>query len=95
MEMRIYSVYDKKAQFYSPPFYVRTEEEAWRALAMVLQNPEHAFTQNTEDYILWYLGKFNDQNGSIISEPREDSPLRDLKPNTPLETAIANTKKGK
>lgn len=79
MIMMCFSVWDKKAEFYSPPFYTRNMGEALRAIALVLENPEHPFAKNTTDYILFKLAEWDDSTGLFTLHPEKVSELEKLK----------------
>lgn len=79
MIMQCFSVWDKKAEFYSPPFYTRNEVEAIRAIALVLENPDHPFAKNTTDYILFKLAEWDDSTGLFSLSPEKVAELVKLK----------------
>lgn len=66
--MLVYSVYDMVAKFYSPPFFVRTEAQALRAIQTVLRDKEHPFTTSPNDYGLYCIGEWDEQEGLLTSK---------------------------
>jgi len=70
MKLVMWSIHDTKAEYYSPPFYTRTFEEAVRAVLATVQKPDHPFSTNTTDYILVKVGEWNEDLGNI--EPKHE-----------------------
>ena len=68
MKTNMYTVYDKKAEVYTPPFQAINDEVAQRLMMNCVNNPEHNFGLNPEDYQLLRIGKFDDQNAHIEAE---------------------------
>jgi len=65
MSKVIISVYDVKADVYSPPFFVHTKGEAIRSFADEVQNENSAIGRHPEDYHLFCLGDFIETTGEI------------------------------
>jgi hypothetical protein len=75
MNINMYSVYDKKAEVYSQPFTAINDEVAQRIIKNCVNNPEHNYGLNPEDYQLLKVGEFNDSEGQIIEDQK---PILDL-----------------
>jgi hypothetical protein len=75
MENNLYTVYDKKAEVYSQPFTAINDEVAQRIMQNCVNNPEHNYGLNPEDYQLVRTGKFDDSKGTLIPE---EKPILDL-----------------
>lgn len=76
MILNAYSIYDIKAQLYSPPFYAITDGAACRIVQDSL-NPNSALARHPNDFIVYKIGTFSDDNGSLSPlEPREH--IRDV-----------------
>ena len=65
MKYRIYSIYDQKAEMHNFPMFVKMEGEALRAFADACNNPEHQYGRHPEDYLLTFLGEYDDELGTI------------------------------
>lgn len=65
MIYRCYSVRDLKAAAFAPPFFLGRDEVALRTFRDALRDPSHPMAQHPEDYVLYYLGEFDDETGSI------------------------------
>lgn len=83
--MNMYSIRDKKAGIFIGPFFVRHEIDAIRRCLGAMSDSASLLTQYPEDYDLWCLGKFNDENGDFQSE---------IKLITPFSVLSASLKKG-
>jgi hypothetical protein len=75
MKNNFYSVYDKKAEVHSQPFTAINDEVAQRIIQNCVNNPEHPYCMNPEDYQLSRIGIFDDSDGTI--EP-DEKPILDL-----------------
>jgi len=67
--MRIYAIYDTKAEFYGNPVYIRTDAEARRTFAQVAQDPQTEIGKHPEDFLLFRIGSWDAENGIIHTEP--------------------------
>lgn len=65
MLTKIFTVYDTKAKAYMPPFYMQSTGQAMRAFEDTVNDETHAFAKHPEDYVLYELGTFDDQNASF------------------------------
>lgn len=61
------SVYDEKAQFFSPPMCFKTVAEGTRVFLDECRNSNSVLSQHPEDFSLYEIGSFDDSNGEIIS----------------------------
>lgn len=61
--LRVYSVYDDKAEAYLPPFHFPTHGEATRAFIDAAMQEGHKFCKHGKDYHLFFLGHFDDSTG--------------------------------
>ncbi len=59
---QIFTVFDSKTAAYLPPMYMQTKPAMIRALTDTVNDPSHQFHLHPEDYTLFYLGSFNDEN---------------------------------
>ncbi|WNK12725.1 MAG: nonstructural protein [Microvirus sp.] len=65
MKLKIYSIYDAKVDAYSQPFYSPTNGSALRAFSDHVNEAGSNPNKHPEDYYLYELGEFNDQDGTI------------------------------
>lgn len=66
MISRAYSIYDRKAFAYHLPFYAVTDAVAVRTLSDVVADPQAIFSRHPNDYVLYFVGEFNDGNGAFV-----------------------------
>lgn len=64
--MEIYSIYDKKSQTYSLPFYAPSAEVACRVVINSMIDKRVDFYLHAEDYSVRHLGSFDQQTGDIF-----------------------------
>lgn len=62
MILKVYSVYDSKAEAYLAPMFFGSKGQAIRSFGDACNNSEHEFSKHAEDYTLFELGEFNDSN---------------------------------
>lgn len=65
MILKIFSVYDSKAEAYLPPFFVASKGAAIRMFSDACNDVGHNFFKHAEDYTLFELGEFDDLTGNI------------------------------
>lgn len=61
----MFTVYDSKAKAYLPPFYQVMTGQATRIFKNSADDPKHQFGANPEDYTLFHLGEFDDDNAKF------------------------------
>lgn len=66
MILQVYSVLDAKVGAYLVPIYMRSRGEAIRAFTGTCQNKESDFARFPEDYALYFLGEFDDSQGTFL-----------------------------
>lgn len=71
MKLNVYSIYDVKAGVYQRPFYAGADGEATRAFSDLVTDGEHPVGKHPEDYSLFRLGVFDDNNGKFQPEAPE------------------------
>lgn len=65
MKLEIFAVYDSKAEAYIQPFFQAKINQAKRVFQNAAQDIKHAFGRNPEDYTLFHLGSWNDENAIL------------------------------
>lgn len=63
---KLYTVYDRKAQQYAPPFTEISDGTAIRAMQDVMKNADHPFSSYPDDYELISLADFDEHTGEIV-----------------------------
>lgn len=68
MEMRIFSIFDKKTNVYGRPFFAVNNGSAIRSISDEMERPESALGRHPSDYCICSLGSYDDLSGSIDPE---------------------------
>ena len=63
--LKIFTVFDEKAESYMQPFYMQTTGAAIRAFEDTCNDPASAFNKHPADYTLFEVGTFDDHNAEI------------------------------
>lgn len=63
--MKIYSIYDSKAEAYSSPFVSHNNATAIRSFTELAQQEGHPFHAHPGDYTLFHIGEWHDQKGTV------------------------------
>lgn len=61
----IYSIYDRKAEYYQPFWVERNDSTAIRALEAALRQTEHPLRLHARDYMLFHIGTWQPESGRI------------------------------
>lgn len=67
MKKNLYSVYDLKARTYDNPFPHENHETALRAFHQAAKSTDNFLSQYPEDYMLMFVGEFDNQTGRYIN----------------------------
>lgn len=63
--LKMFAIYDAKAEFYANPFVARTTGEALRSFAQAANDEKITISQNPDDFALFELAEFDEQTGQI------------------------------
>ena len=66
MIYQVFSVYDSKAEEYSPPFFAKTVGLALRDFESAASNEESYISRNPEDYTLFHISEWDSDNATFI-----------------------------
>lgn len=69
MIIKIFTIFDQKAEAYLAPFFLNTKGQAIRAFSDSINDPSHQFNHHPEDYTLFQLGEYDDSAASIDTLP--------------------------
>lgn len=67
--MRAYSIYDSKAEHFGNPVFIRTDAEARRSFGQVATDPNTEVGRHPEDFLLYRVGTWDAEKGTLTSEP--------------------------
>lgn len=70
----VYSVRDQVADFFYPPFLAVNDRDAMRMVSASL-NEQSLLAQNPSDYVLYYIGSYDDNKGLFVpGNPERPTP---------------------
>lgn len=67
MIMKVFTVYDSKAECYLQPFFMQTKGQAIRAFSELASDEKHNFGKYPADFTLFELGMFDDAKAEFTS----------------------------
>lgn len=67
--MKIYAIMDNALQRFMQPFFTHANAAAIRAFRDHVNEKGSPTNMHPDDYTLYYLGDFNEENGRITPEP--------------------------
>lgn len=69
MKLKVFSVYDSKAEAFMQPFFVSTVGMAARMFEEACLDEKHNFHRHAGDYTLFEIGEFDDSTGRVDCLP--------------------------
>jgi len=67
VKLKVYTVFDSKAEAYLQPFFMQSRGQAVRAFTELSNDPQHQFSKYAADFTLFEIGEYDDQSGIISS----------------------------
>lgn len=71
--MRLYSIYDEKAEQFSPPQVYHNDMLALRAFEGIVNDDKMLIKKYPEDFSLYYVGNLGDNDGRYYVELIDES----------------------
>jgi len=68
--LRVYSIYDEKAEEFSPPFFQPNDRLAQRMVKESARGNGNMLSAYPEDFKIYRIGEFDSASGQIESEKR-------------------------
>jgi len=68
MKTKIFSVYDSKAECFGTPFFMPNRAMAIRVFSDLAKDKQSMVGKHREDFMLYEVGEFNDENGDVINQ---------------------------
>lgn len=68
MKTGAFSIYDAKAEYYSPPFFYKTNGMAIRAFTELVNDQNSSVSKHPDDYRMFRVGDFDDDTAQLTSE---------------------------
>lgn len=69
MRLYAFSVLDKKAEYFSTPFFTRSLGEAMRGFGDEARNPDSQLARHPNDFELYHIGYFHQDIGTLEEIP--------------------------
>lgn len=66
--LQIFTVYDTAVEAYMQPFFMRSKGEAIRSFEAACKDPEHNFAKNPTDFVLFWIGSYDDETAQITQD---------------------------
>lgn len=66
MLIKVFAVYDSKAEAYMQPFFMQSRGAAIRAFDSTVNNPETQFYKYPTDFTLFEIGEYDELHGKLI-----------------------------
>lgn len=76
--MRLYSIYDEKAEQFSPPQVYHNDMLALRAFQGIVNDDNMLIKKYPEDFSLYYVGNISDSDGRYYIEPSDEARIPKL-----------------
>lgn len=74
MELKIYSIYDAKAEAWLRPLFAQDNGSMLREFSDVANDKNHPIGKHPEDYALYELGTWDDKKG-VFNQKKESTSL--------------------
>lgn len=68
MKLCVMSLFDSKVKAFASPFFSPSEESAIRSVCDEAQRPDSMLHRHPEDFSIFRLGIFDDQDGALVAE---------------------------
>lgn len=65
MTVKIYAIVDAKMGTFMQPFFALTNGQAARSFGDTALDPNSGVHKHPEDYVLYYIGEFDDNSGEL------------------------------
>ena len=73
LTLRLYSIYDSKAEQFSPPQVYHNDMLALRGFEAIVNDDKMLICKYPEDFSLYYVGNFGDTDGRYYIEHYDES----------------------
>lgn len=67
MKLEMFAVHDAAVGAFNRPLFFRSRGEAVRSFTDAVADEGNGFKAHAEHYSFWYLGSFDDADGSFVS----------------------------
>jgi len=74
MKMEICAIRDRQLNGFMQPFFTQSKGQAIRAFSDLVNDKQHPVGQHPEDYDLWHLGSWTDDDGRFHQTSEGNGP---------------------
>lgn len=67
MVLKVFSLYDSKAEAYMQPFFMQGKGQAIRALSDLVADEKSQVSRHPEDFTLFEIGEYDDVRGTFTN----------------------------
>lgn len=67
MILKVFAIYDSKAEAYLQPFFTSTIGMAIRSFEQAANDPQTQFHRHPADFTLFNIGEYDDETGTLVS----------------------------
>lgn len=67
MIMKVFSVYDSKAQMFNVPYFANTTPQAIRSFSDLANDPQTLVCKHPGDFVLYEIGEYDDSNAKMVN----------------------------
>lgn len=67
--LKVYTVWDSASDAFLQPFYTQSKGQAIRSFTDAANDSGHQFCKHPEDFTLFELGEFNEQDAKFVLHP--------------------------
>lgn len=71
MKLKMFSVYDEKAQIYNKPFHFPNMETMKRTMIDLVLKDDNDVGKHPEDYLCYMIGEFDEDTGVLTGIPQK------------------------
>jgi len=67
MLLQVFTIRDQAGEFYNPPFFAKTKQEAVRSFTRIKNDPQSTINQFPQHFDLYEIGTFDDSDGKMVT----------------------------
>jgi len=69
--VKLFTIFDNKAECYSQPFYALTDQAGVRTFVDAVNQADSPYNRHPEDYSLFSVGSYDDRTGVVTPHPHQ------------------------
>jgi len=68
VKIKMFSLYDSKAEAFGPPFFLQSTGQAVRALMDISNDPQSMVGRHPADFVLYEVGEYDDSSAEVVNK---------------------------